>query len=179
MSDDTSGRYRAGETALLAVIAESEPLVGPWRQRFDSSASAGVPAHVTVLVPFLDIERVDAAVIDELRTLFGAHAPFTARFDTFRRFSDVLYLAPTPDQPFRALTEAVVARWPEAPPYGGQFAEIIPHLTVAYSPQAQVLDEVEAALTARLPVTADVAAISLFVSDGDRWHCRTEFALLG
>ncbi|MEU9837408.1 2'-5' RNA ligase family protein [Streptosporangium sp. NPDC048047] len=179
MSDGTSGQYRAGETALLAVVKEAEPVVGRWRQRFDSFASAGVPAHVTVLVPFLDIDRIDTAMIDKLRALLGEHRPFTVLFDKCQRFPDVLYLAPTPDQPFRALTEAVVARWPEAPPYGGQFTEVIPHLTVAHGQQAHVLDEAEAALTARLPITANVTLVSLFVSDGDRWHSRAEFPLLG
>ncbi|MGN9846429.1 2'-5' RNA ligase family protein [Nonomuraea sp. H19] len=179
MSDGTSGQYRAGETALLAVVKEAEPLVGRWRRRFDSAASAGVPAHVTVLVPFLDIDRVDAAVTDDLRALIGEHGPFTVRFDECRRFPDVLYLAPTPDQPFRALTQAVAARWPEAPPYGGQFTDIIPHLTVAHGQQAHVYDEVEAVLTTRLPLTAHVASISLFASDGDRWHQCAEFPLIG
>ncbi|MGW0064802.1 hypothetical protein ACWDTT_33370 [Streptosporangium sandarakinum] len=58
-------------------------------------------------------------------------------------------------------------------PYG------IPHLTVAHGQQAHVLDEAEAALTARLPITANVTLVSLFVSDGDRWHSRAEFPLLG
>jgi 2'-5' RNA ligase len=164
---------------LLAALEEAEPLVGYWRRRFDSSASAGVPAHVTVLFPFLDIGHVDAPVIDELTMLIGERSPFTIRFDRCRRFPDALYLAPTPEQPFRALTEAVAARWPEAPPYAGQFAEIIPHLTVAHGQQPEVFDEVEAALAARLPVTANVSSVSLFVSDGDRWHRRAEFPLLG
>jgi hypothetical protein len=179
MSDGTSGQYRAGETALLAVVQEAEPVVGHWRWRFDSFASAGVPAHVTVLVPFLDIDRIDAAVIDELRALFGGHSAFTVRFDRCRRFPDVLYLAPTPDEPYRALTGAVAARWPDAPPYGGQFTEVIPHLTVAHGRPARVLDEVEAVLAARLPIAAHVASVSLFVSDGDRWHSRAQFPLLG
>ncbi|GAB2443272.1 hypothetical protein GCM10027187_02330 [Streptosporangium sandarakinum] len=74
---------------------------------------------MTVLVPFLDIDRIDTAMFDELRALLGEHRPFTVRFDKCQRFPDVLYLASTPDQPFHALTEAVVARWPEALPYGG------------------------------------------------------------
>lgn len=118
-------------------------------------------------------------MINDLGALLGEHSPFTVRFDRCRRFPGVLYLAPTPDQPFRTLTEAVAARWPEAPPYGGQFAEIIPHLSVAHGQQAHVYDEVEAALTAGLPVTANVASVGLFVSDGDRWHQRAEFPLCG
>ncbi|TDD44638.1 2'-5' RNA ligase family protein [Nonomuraea terrae] len=173
------GAYRVGETALLAVVEEAEPVVGRWRRRFDASASAGVPAHVTVLVPFLDSGRIDAGVIGELRAVIGGHRPFSVRFDGCGRFPDALYLAPTPEQPFRALTEAVVARWPEAPPYGGQFTEVVPHLTVAHGQQEQVFDEVEGELAGRLPVTAEVAAVGLFVSDGERWHQRGEFPLLG
>ncbi|MFF0287494.1 2'-5' RNA ligase family protein [Streptomyces sp. NPDC005262] len=179
MTDDASGQYRAGQTALLAVVDEAEPLVEHWRRRFDSSASAGIPAHVTVLFPFLDIDRIGAAVNDDLRTLIGESNPFTIRFDGCRRFPDVLYLAPTPDQPFRALTETIAARWPEAPPYGGQFADVIPHLTVVHGQQPHVFDEAEAALAAQLPVTAKITSVSLFVSDGKHWQQRAEFPLLG
>lgn len=34
-----------------------EPLVGGFRERYDSSAAYGMPAHVTVLYPFLPWER--------------------------------------------------------------------------------------------------------------------------
>jgi hypothetical protein len=84
MSDGTTGQYRAGETALLAVVPEAEPVVGHWRRCFDSFASAGVPAHVTVLVPFLDTDRIDAAVIDELRALFGPTCSISHRHPTSR-----------------------------------------------------------------------------------------------
>jgi ABC-type molybdate transport system substrate-binding protein len=51
----------------------------------------------------------------------------------------------------RALTETIAMRWPEAPPYGGQFIEVITHLTVAHSQHPKVFDEVEAALACQLP----------------------------
>jgi 2'-5' RNA ligase len=178
-SDGAPPRYRVGQTALLALVSEAEPLVGHWRHRFDSSASAGVPAHVTVLFPFLDIDRVTAAVVDELGTLIGARSPFAVRFEECRRFPDVLYLAPAPDQPFRALTEEMAERWPEAPPYEGQFTEVVPHLTVAHGQPPEVFDEVEADLTGRLPLTATISSVSLLVSDGSRWRQHREFPLLG
>jgi 2'-5' RNA ligase len=177
--DDEPQRYRAGQTALLAIVEEAEPLVGHWRRRFDSSASAGVPAHVTVLFPFLDIDRVDALVSSDLRTLIGASDPFAIRFEAIRRFPDALYLAPTPDQPLRALTESIVERWPEAPPYGGQFTEVVPHLTVAEGQDVDVFDELEAALAGGLPITARIDSVSLFVCDGHRWRPRMEFPMLG
>ncbi|MFG2946245.1 2'-5' RNA ligase family protein [Streptomyces adustus] len=173
------GQYRAGQTALLATAEAVDPLVEHWRQRFDPCASAGIPAHVTVLFPFLDSDRISNAVIDDLRTLIGEHAPFAVRFVECRRFPGVLYLAPEPEQPLRALTETIWARWPEAPPYDGQFAEVIPHLTVASSQQVHELDEVEQALATQLPATATISSVTLFESDGKRWSRRADFPLLG
>jgi 2'-5' RNA ligase len=177
--NDESEPYRAGQTALLATVAEAEPLVEHWRRRFDSSASAGVPAHVTVLFPFLDIDRITNTVVHDLGTLIGARSPFTVRFEECRRFPDVLYLAPTPDQPFRALTDSIARRWPEAPPYEGQFTEVIPHLTVAHGQQPRILDGLEAELADRLPTTATISSVSLFVSDGRRWRPHLDFPMHG
>jgi 2'-5' RNA ligase superfamily len=164
---------------LLATVEAVEPVVGLWRRRFDSSASAGIPAHVTVLFPFLGIDRISSGVIDDLSTLIGDQSPFAVRFRECRRFPDVLYLAPDPDQPFRALTETIAVRWPEAPPYGGQFTTVIPHLTVAHSQHPKVFDEVEAALVCQLPATATISIVSLFVTDGERWSQRAEFPMFG
>ena len=177
--DDEPERHRAGETALLAVVDEAESLVGRWRRRFDPSASAGVPAHVTVLVPFLGIDRIDAAVIGDLGGLIGACGPFVVRFEVSRRFPRTLYLAPVPDQPFRALTESIAERWPEAPPYGGQFTDVVPHLTVADGQDDRVFEEVEAALADGLPITAAIDSVSLFVYDGRLWRRHIEFPMLG
>jgi len=164
---------------LLATVEAAEPLVGHWRRRFDASASAGIPAHVTVLFPFLDLDRINTAVVDGLRTLIGTRSPFTVRFDECRRFPNALYLAPTPDQPFRDLTESIVQRWPEAPPYAGQFTEVIPHLTIAHDRQPELFDTVEAALTEQLPITATISSVGLFVSDGRRWRHDVQFSMLG
>ncbi|MFI0716367.1 2'-5' RNA ligase family protein [Streptomyces inhibens] len=60
-----------------------------------------------------------------------------------RAFDRVLYLVPEPDAELRRLTEVIADQWPEAPPYGGQFTEIVPHLTVADGQDDAVLDEIE------------------------------------
>lgn len=84
-----------------------------------------------------------------------------------------------PDQPFRALAESIAARWPEAASCGGQFTEVIPHLTVAHGQQPRGFSEVEAALANQLPATATVSSVSLFVIDGELWQQRAEFPVLG
>ncbi|WP_334662122.1 2'-5' RNA ligase family protein [Streptomyces bottropensis] len=83
----------------------------------------------------------------------------------------------TGDLPFRRLTEAIADRWPETPPFGGQFDEVLPHLTIAQGQDDAVLEEAEADLCGRLPVTARVSSVDLMVHDGTRWQQRASFAL--
>jgi 2'-5' RNA ligase superfamily len=160
-------------------VPGAEPLVSRWRDRLDPYAPAGVPAHVTVLAPFLDAGQIGAAELAELRGLFASHPAFDATFPRCARFPGVLYLAPEPAGLFRALTGAVVARWPEAPPYGGRFPEVVPHLTVACSEDQDVLDRVEAALAGGLPVRASIASAQLLASDQGRWTELARFPLGG
>ncbi|MDF6043866.1 2'-5' RNA ligase family protein [Streptomyces sp. JH14] len=177
MAADSVGQYRAGETALIVKVPEAEPVVGSWRERFDASVGAGVPAHVSVLYPFLSQDRVGDHVLGVLGKLFGSHSGFDLCFRECGRFPGVLYLAPEADDQFRALTVAVADRWPEAPPYGGQFAEVIPHLTVAHGQEPSVLDAVEAGLSSRLPIATHVSSVQLLVFDGIVWRERADFAL--
>lgn len=179
------GRYPAGQSALLMEFPAAEQLVAHWRRTYDPAASAGIPAHVTVLFPFLDAGAdgrpgsVDERVREELRELVGGHPAFDVTFSTLCRFPDVLYLAPEPAEPLRALTRALVARWPDTQPYGGQFTEIVPHLTVAHAADPEVFAAAEADLAPRLPLVTEATAVSLYVSDGTRWHRRTSFPLGG
>ena len=41
------------ESAILLCVPEAEKLVHEWRLKGDPSAARGVPAHVTLLYPFL------------------------------------------------------------------------------------------------------------------------------
>ncbi|MER7462846.1 2'-5' RNA ligase family protein [Streptomyces sp. NPDC097981] len=137
------------------------------------------PAHVTVLFPFLDEHLVDAAVHAALAEIVGGRRAFDVRFAESRRFPEVLYLAPEPDTELRRLTRAITHRWPQAQPYGGRFADVIPHLTVAQRQDAAVLDEIEADLAHRLPLTARIASVDLMAHDGVAWRERASFALWG
>ncbi len=89
----------------------------------------------------------------------------------------MLYLAPEPDAELRRLTEVIADQWPEAPPYGGQFTEIVPHLTVADGQDDAVLDEIEADLLSKLPFTSSVSSVDPLVHDGVKWQEGASFAL--
>ncbi|MCJ1681519.1 2'-5' RNA ligase family protein [Streptomyces sp. APSN-46.1] len=179
MADDSTSAFQAGQTGLIVRIPEAEPAVRGWRERLDPSAQAGVPAHVTVLFPFLDESRIDALVYSALADVLGRQQAFDLGFERCGRLPEVLYLVPEPDMRLRQLTEAIADRWPEAPPYGGRFAEIVPHLTIAQGQEDAVLEEIEADLTGSLPFTSHVSSVELMVHDGTKWQERASFALGG
>ncbi len=136
-----------------------------------------MPAHVTVLSPFLPAGRLTPDVLEELTGLVSRHRAFEVTFARFGRFPNALWLAPEPPQPLRALTEAIAAHWPGTPPHGGRFEEVIPHLTVASDRSTQVYDAIEETLASTLPFTARITGLHLMVTDGANWGDRARFAL--
>jgi 2'-5' RNA ligase len=170
--------FIAEQTAVIVPVPQVEAAVGAIRERLDPAARAGVPAHVTLVYPFLPADRLDEATIAELRAIVGAQPAFDVTFAGFARFPGVLYLAPEPAEPFRRLTLALLRRWPEAPPYRGAFGtEVIPHLTV--SDQASADDEAQAArqVSAHLPISVTVDTAWLIRYDGAVWTQWIRLAL--
>ena len=70
---------------------------------------------------------------------------------------DVLWLAPEPDQPFRALTTALHSAFPQCPPFGGIYPDVVPHLTIGDRPPGGPAT-LEAAEALRPRLTREVIA---------------------
>jgi 2'-5' RNA ligase len=163
-------------SALIVTVPEAEPLVHAWRMRYDN-ASLGVPAHVTLLFPFVPTAQVGDALLKELGELFRAQASFSFSLPRAARFPEVIWLAPEPADPFRKLTELIFERYPAYPPYEGIHDEVIPHLTVAVGDRT-VQDEVEVALTPHLPIAANAREVTLLVEDeSGQWRGGERFSL--
>jgi hypothetical protein len=169
------------ESALVALVPEAESLVRQFRDRHDPSAARGVPAHITLLYPFKPPAEIDHAVLRQLCAGFASFAPIVFALKSVQRFPDVLYLAPDPAEPFRDLTRAIWAWYPETPPYGGKWPDIMPHLSVANVANQRELDRIAAefalASKAVLPISASVSLVTLLERRGQRWIVRTTFRL--
>jgi 2'-5' RNA ligase len=167
------------ESAVVIGVPEAAPLVEGWRRQHTYDGPLGVPAHVTLLYPFVPAERIDDAKPRVAQIV--AQAPvFDAVFRRTARFPSVLYLAPEPAERFLALTKALVAEWPEHPPYAGavDVDGVIPHLTVAESEDARLLDAIAAELEPKLPIETHVDSAALLVEDGSRrWHEHSRLPL--
>jgi 2'-5' RNA ligase len=168
------------ETAVIVAVPEVEPVVAAYRERLDHAASWGVPAHVTVLYPFLPPDRIDAATLHALREAVAGVPAFDVTFDAVGWFGqDVVWLAPEPAEPFRALTRAVWARFPDHPPYRGEYADLQPHLTVGHGKPLADLREAEHAVAQHLPLAASVSVARLIQGTAEvgSWHTRAELPL--
>jgi hypothetical protein len=90
------------ESAFVVCVPEAERCVGALRERFDASVKLGVPAHITVLVPFMSPERIDEAVLQRVCHALREVPAFSFKLLKAQRFSATAYLAPEPDTPFIA-----------------------------------------------------------------------------
>lgn len=154
------------ESGLLVEIPQAEPAVARFRERLDSSARLGVPAHITVLYPFIPPAVLDAAVLGQLEQLFAAVPRFAFRLDRTSWFGQaVVWLAPSDPGPFRILTERVVEAFPAYPPYGGDFGDPTPHLTIGDLDAVDDLRAAEESVRPLLPVVGEVTAVSLITQE--------------
>jgi hypothetical protein len=158
------------ETALVLTVPEAEPHVQRCRTMHDPVALRGMPAHITLVYPFLPVTRLTAEALSAVAEIFATASAFDGRLASCRRFPGVSYLAPEPVAPFVELVERLVARFPEAPPYGGRFAEVIPHLTIGHAVEAGIFDAIERELLPALPIRFRVDRAVLYEEREGFWR---------
>jgi len=167
----------ANESALIIPIPEVEPIVGPLRLQYDRAARLGVPAHITLLYPFRPADAV-IGEMEKLTTLCSSIKAFSFSFIELRRFPATAYLHPDKSERFAQITEALMTLWPDCRPYGGAFAEIIPHLTVADGVDIKVLGEAESFLRPQVPIKCVAREVLLMTcNEAGMWTTMARFPL--
>jgi 2'-5' RNA ligase len=162
------------QTAVIVPVVAAEPVVDDHRRRLDVAASWGVPAHVTVLFPFVPPVDVDDHVIGRLREVCATVPAFDCTFAECGWFGDgVLWLAPDPGEQFRDLTRRVSDEFPGFAPYGGAFDDVVPHLTVGESTSTDELRAAELAVAGSLPFTARIEHALLIAGTDQPGSWRT------
>ena len=150
------------ETALIVEVPAAEPVVGQFRAQFGGNAPLGIPAHITILAPFMPASRIDAGTLADLENLASRTKAFDFLLDHTAWFgTSVLWVGPRDPRPFRELTERVFASFPEFPPFQGQFDEVVPHLTVGYDHDLDEMLHAEQVIGANLPIPARAYAVTL------------------
>ena len=161
------------ETAIVVLVPEARAAADRWRRAHTADGAAGMPPHVTLLYPFVDDAVLGEPELEAVRAVVSAHAAFDFTLARLDAFPGVLYLAPEPDGPFRELTAALARAFPEHPPYGGAFDDVVPHLTLAEDAAAP-LEEIRVDVAGALPIAARAGEAAVMRLVDDRWavHAR-------
>jgi 2'-5' RNA ligase len=150
-SEPATRRETIGESAIIVPV--NVPVgVNRLRERMDPSAADGVPAHITLIYPFMPPSELKDDVRRRVEEIIAAQPSFPFVLTAARRWPNVVYLEPEPDEPFRRLTASLAAAFPDYPPYEGVHDEIVPHLTVAADAPEDYYAAAEHALPALLPI---------------------------
>ena len=152
------------------------------RQDHVDNARLGVPAHVTLLFPFIPANELAPSDIDLAAAVVRRTRGFEATFRQAMTFAPteakegVVWLAPEPPEPFVALTNQLADAFPAHPPYGGIHDTVIPHLTLA-NVDVDIAGLVEASRS-ELPFERRVDVAALLVEDATgHWRIARELPL--
>lgn len=160
---------------MIAPVPTADAVFGDLRRKYDHSSAWGIPAHVTVLYPFVAPFDVDEVVIATLAETVACVSAFACHFNRTQRFDkNVLWLDPEPNDPFRLLTTALWSAFPLHPPYGGVHEDVLPHLTLAearLTDQAS-MDRAEEEAQRRLPLSSHIDHLLLIAGteSPDSWR---------
>lgn len=170
----------SGDTALVVAVPEAEPAVGEWRLVLDPSADQGVPAHITVLFPFVPAAELDDDTLRLVEAVCAGHEPFEFTLAEVRWFGEELvYLAPQPEERFRHITAAVFDAFPAHPPYEGMHEDTVPHLTLGQEGPMEEMRRAAQEVAEALPIRSRAEAVDLIVLEAGIWGSRAQFPLGG
>jgi 2'-5' RNA ligase len=170
----SSGRR---QSAIVIPVPEAEPLVHDIRYEHDPVASQGVPAHITLIVPWLPPDEIVDGDLADLKDALEDVAPFEFALERVSWFGrGVLWLAPEPAEPFIKLTSRLSDRF-GTPPYDDEFDEVVPHLTVAHASDGVELVPVADRLAANLPIPCLAREVWVMEGDGLTWSVRLRLTL--
>ncbi|MGR3660773.1 MAG: 2'-5' RNA ligase family protein [Paracoccaceae bacterium] len=162
------------ETALILPLEPVDRRVDAFRDRFDPAARLGVPAHITLIFPFMPLEDFGVDEEQALKALMLARAGFPYVLDRVETFDEVAYLAPELEEPFMDLIRCLTRVFPDYLPYGGAFERVIPHLTIGGVDCAgQAKQQIE------LPVHGVAGRVLLLRKSGENWVTYRHFRLCG
>lgn len=153
-----------GHSVLAVPVAALDTVIKERTARYDASFVSTDPdfihAHITVLAPWAAQPTADDfALVERV-----AHAvrPFDIKLSQLSEFPDgIIHLVPEPDLELRELASRLATAFPQFPPYGGRYANVIPHLTLDRRSATVTRAIVRASIGHLLPLTVTVDRIDL------------------
>ena len=165
----------ASETALIVPVRLPKALEALRMEALHDGGSR-LPAHVTLLYPFVPPSGLDSRLRIAVAEVVSPHLRFEYKLVGPARWPQALYASVEPEAPFRTLHADLEAAFPEYPIYCGEF-EFVPHVTIA-----EGADAAEPALAgdsawASLPAMFTARSVELIVLEGNTWKLKWRFGL--
>jgi 2'-5' RNA ligase len=148
------------------------------RRRAVPDAAWGVPAHVTLLYPFVDADGLDEAVHRMLADVAVNHPPIDFRLAAVATWPDTVYVVVEPPEPIVRLQADLQAAFPGHPLYGRRDPgfRFIPHVTIAEAGDGRRPEVRREDIDARgLPARRKARFLEVVTTDGEA--CRTIWRL--
>ena len=181
VSDETSGAREPIEieTGLIIPVPAFESFIRHHRTLNSAVSPEGVPAHLTLLYPFLPPMGCKESHA-EVASFFTEIEPFDFQLTKVGWFAErVVFLAPEDPQPFIELTEKLIDRWSVCIPYGGRHGGAhVPHLTLGIEGTPEERASLAEAAEQLLPVqcVADQAWLMIGTPRPAQWQIASKFS---
>jgi 2'-5' RNA ligase len=136
---------------VLFMPPEVQAFAAPLMRQHAPDSLIRVPPHITVLYPFAPPDELPSA-LDTVRQICARVPPFLVTLDGYGSFPTVAYLKPANPAPIQALFREIFWKFPQYPPYRGEFGDQLTlHVTVGTFESAAAREAV--ALPAYPPFT--------------------------
>ncbi|MEV0528779.1 2'-5' RNA ligase family protein [Streptomyces sp. NPDC050439] len=168
-----------GTTAVLVLLPDADPLLALAARVETRVVRPGVPAHATLLYPWLSAEEIGPSDLERLRAVLVRAAPDGGRIPlrlTEAERAGAFVGVPVPE--LRSLATAVREAYPDQVPYGGQFGQDPPvHVTVSLDATDHTAADIAHRVTGRLPITTEVSTVHVVALSPDGWQVLAELPL--
>ena len=158
-------------TAIVVEVPAAEDCIASLCARRGPAAGPAIPAHLTILYPFMEPAAVDDGVLGRLAGAVADVAPFRFTLTHVDAFPEVVILAPHPAAAFSDLVARVCAAFPGFPPYEGRHARVVPHVTVAHvrPDERAAVVALAASLLPAGGITSECRALTVMENASGRW----------
>lgn len=163
-----------GQTGLVIPVPAADALLASVETRHPGTVRQGVPAHVSLLYPFVGAAELDERVTQAVNELVAGHQPMPVDFVECYRRGGFVALRPHPIDGLTELTSKTRDRWPDVVPYEGVYGDVEPHLTVATRAPEEAAVTIERDVSEQLPISAELREVWLVAFEG-RWALRGRF----
>jgi 2'-5' RNA ligase len=118
-------------TVMIVAPHDVQAIAVPILRQYAPETLIRVPAHITLLYPFVPVEHLDNACV-MLQEVCAEIPPFEITLSGYDSFPGIAFMKLADPEPIRAVFRRIFEAFPDYPPYGGRFGnELNPHMTVA------------------------------------------------